>query len=131
MPPVPQPPARPRVLVAEDNPISCLLLSHQLRRLGCDVEACSDGRAAIDAWRAGRFDLVITDLQMPSLDGFELAALIRSEAAASRVPIIALTAGAPGDEAARCEAAGIDGCLAKPASNAALRETLECRLVSA
>ena len=106
--------ARCTVLVAEDNAISRDILMHQLRLIGCDAVAAADGAEAADAWRAGNFALLLTDLQMPELDGYALSTLIRSEETNGRLPIVALTANRDADEAARCTACGMDACLAKP-----------------
>ena len=113
------------VLVAEDNAISRDILMHQLRMLGCDAVAAADGAEAARAWRAGRFALLLTDLQMPELDGYALSTLIRSEESSGRLPIVALTANHDADEAARCTACGMDACLAKPTHLAALRGVIE------
>jgi CheY-like chemotaxis protein len=113
------------VLVAEDNAISRDVLTQQLALLDCQVVVCEDGGRAAEAWRGGGFDLLLTDLQMPGLDGFALAALIRAEEGEGRMPIVALTAGSSMAEVERCHAAGIDECLAKPASLSALRGALQ------
>jgi CheY-like chemotaxis protein len=112
------------VLVAEDNAISRELLLYQLQLLDCQAVACEDGQRAVEAWRRGGFALLLTDLQMPGLDGFALAAVIRAEERSGHMPIVALTAGGPDIDAARCLAAGMDGCLTKPVSLAALRRTI-------
>ena len=103
------------ILVAEDNVINQKVICHQLALLNFDVEVVGDGVAALERWRAGDFGLLITDLHMPRMDGYELAAAIRrDETAGSRRPIIALTANAMKEEIAQCRAAGIDDCLTKP-----------------
>ncbi len=112
------------VLVAEDNAISSHLLVHQLGLLDCEAVACDNGALALEAWRSGRFGLLLTDLHMPVLDGFALAAAIRAEERADRMPIIAMTAGFA-EEAERCPGAGIDDCLIKPASLVLLRAALD------
>lgn len=113
------------VLVAEDNAISRDILAHQLEMLDCEVVACEDGQSAIEAWRVGRFALLLTDLQMPGVDGFGLAAAVRAAEGAGRLPIVALTASDSAAELARCRAAGIDECIAKPTSLAVLRGVLQ------
>ncbi|MGZ5266289.1 MAG: response regulator [Caldimonas sp.] len=118
-------PTRRTVLVAEDNAISRDMLMFQLEVLGFEAVAAVDGTAAARAWRKGEFALLLTDLQMPGLDGYELATLIRSEESGERMPIVALTANAANEEADRCAAAGMNGCLAKPASLATLRGVVE------
>lgn len=104
------------VLIAEDNTLNGLLMAEQFRLLGVDAEIVGNGREALACWRSGRFAAVLTDIQMPEMDGYELAESIRrEETAGARVPIIALTADASQDRAARWKAAGIDACLEKPA----------------
>jgi CheY-like chemotaxis protein len=113
------------VLVAEDNEFNQQVIAAQLRHLGFRAEVASDGRAALALWRSGRFAILLTDLQMPEMDGYELAAIIRTEeAGASRLPIVALTANALKEEADHCKAVGMDGYLTKPVRVTALNETL-------
>jgi two-component system sensor histidine kinase EvgS len=116
---------RPSVLIAESNAIHRELLSQQLARLGCEVVATSHGAEAVAAWRAGSFALLITDLQMPHLDGYDLARLIRSEEPAAPLPIVALTAGTSGAEVRRCGASGMNECIARPASLSVLRGVID------
>ena len=118
-------PTRHAVLVAEDNAISRDMLMFQLEVLGFEAVAAEDGAAAARAWRDGDFALLLTDLQMPGLDGYELATLIRSEESVQRMPIVALTATAANEEADRCVAVGMNGCLTKPASLATLRRVVD------
>ena len=114
-----------RVLVAEDNAISRMLIGHQLRMLGCEPVCTEDGERAAAAWRDGSFSMVLTDLQMPRIDGFGLAGIVRDGADRPRVPIVALTAdGSPG-EVEQCRAAGIDDCITKPITLEALQQVLE------
>ncbi|MEO7337077.1 MAG: response regulator [Caldimonas sp.] len=113
------------ILIAEDNLISREMLLHQLQILGFDAVAAEDGLEAARHWRSRRFDLLLTDLQMPGLDGFQLTALIRAEEdAGSRLPILALTANRAEAERESCLEAGMDGCMSKPVSLPALKEAL-------
>ena len=127
----PQPLAAPAprhegaILLVEDNAINQHVILAQLRLLGFDATLAANGREALAAWRTAAFDLVLTDLQMPEMDGYALAAAIRTaEGAGTRVPIVALTANALKGEAERCLAAGMDGYLTKPLRVAALDEVL-------
>jgi CheY-like chemotaxis protein len=120
-------PAAPNrtILVAEDNEISRELLMHQLTMLGRPALATADGDEAIRAWRAGDFALLLTDLEMPGLSGYELARLIRSGSTRADAPIVLLSAGTgaaagPGDDAAV-----IDEVVTKPATLAMLRVVLD------
>jgi PAS domain S-box-containing protein len=122
-------PAAPRpelILVAEDNEINLKVITHQLRGLGFRPIAAADGRQALVLWREGGVGLLLTDLHMPEMDGYELAASVRSEEnGRARIPIVAVTANAQKGEAIRCVAAGMDGYLTKPVSMAQLKEALE------
>ncbi|MGE5617121.1 MAG: ATP-binding protein [Bacillota bacterium] len=104
------------VLVADDHPINRLLLQRQLAILGYASLLANDGLDALALWKEHRFGLVITDCNMPRMDGFELAKRIRADEAANakRVRIIACTANAMQEDAARCFESGMDDYLAKP-----------------
>lgn len=103
------------VLVAEDDDLNKKVIRHQLTSLGVACEVAVDGIDALDQWRSGRFGLLLTDLHMPGMDGYQLAAAIRQdESPARRTPIVALTANALKGEADRCRAAGMDDYLTKP-----------------
>jgi signal transduction histidine kinase/DNA-binding response OmpR family regulator len=130
----PLPPAEPRdhawagapILVAEDHPVNQQVIRRQLQLLGFASEVCPDGAAALAAWRARPFSLVITDCHMPIMDGFQLTAAIRAEEPETRrrTPILALTANALAGEAERCLKAGMDAYLSKPVELPHLREAL-------
>lgn len=111
------------VLVAEDNPINQMILREQLESLGCQAVVGSDGEEALGYWAAWRFDAVLTDINMPHLDGYQLAQRLRQLGA--QVPIIGATANAAPEERARCLAAGMDECLVKPITLHALHEALK------
>jgi PAS domain S-box-containing protein len=115
-----------RILVAEDLETNRAVLGHQLAALGVEAEFAVDGRAALERWRAGGCMLVLTDLRMPELDGYDLAATIRAEERpGSRIPIIALTANASKDVETKCRAAGMDDFLVKPVRLPRLKAALE------
>jgi PAS domain S-box-containing protein len=108
-----------RVLLVEDNKVNQIVATRLLERSGHSVVVAADGReglAALDSAAPGGFDLILMDVQMPNLDGFEATAIIRSRerGTAQHIPIIALTANAMKGEEQRCLAAGMDGYLAKP-----------------
>ena len=124
-----------RVLVADDNAVNREVAVEALSRCGVsDVATVEDGRAAVEAVRTGRFDLVLMDGSMPVLDGFDAARAIRDEEAASgapRLPIYALTAHVVGTAADAWQAAGMDGVLAKPFTLADLTRVLATALAGA
>jgi two-component system, NarL family, sensor histidine kinase EvgS len=105
------------VLVVDDHPTNRLVLSRQVAALGYGLAAAEDGVKALHLWRTHRIGLVLTDCNMPEMNGYELARTIRALEEGdgrSRTPIIACTANALGDEGARCLAAGMDDFLIKP-----------------
>jgi signal transduction histidine kinase/FixJ family two-component response regulator/HPt (histidine-containing phosphotransfer) domain-containing protein len=105
------------ILVAEDQRVNQMVISRQLSILGFAVEIHADGAAALAAWRPGAHGLLLTDCNMPVMDGYELTAAIRAREADDglpRLPIIALTANAMAGEDQRCINAGMDDFLSKP-----------------
>jgi PAS domain S-box-containing protein len=116
-PPAPVPAAAPlRILVAEDNEFNAQLLDQLLGRRGHRVRVASNGREALGLAVAEAFDLLLLDMHMPELDGFQVARALRERerAAGGHLPIIALTARSRPEDRARCLAAGMDDFLAKP-----------------
>jgi len=97
-----------------------------LERFNCSVTVVEDGKAAVTAWRSGRFDLILMDCQMPGMDGYEATREIRKvEGGTHRVPIVALTMQALQDAANECIAAGMDDYLTKPIDSDKLDACLE------
>ena len=109
------------VLVAEDNSINQLILREQLEELGCSVELAANGEEALTLWRKGTFDVVLTDINMPRLNGYELTRELRRLGCSG--PIFGATANAMRGEEDLCLAAGMDRCLVKPFS---LTTLLDC-----
>jgi len=130
-----QPPAEPisidvgdlRILVAEDNRINQLVTSRMLQKLGCHVDVADNGAAAVDAVRNQPYDIILMDLLMPEVDGFDAARSIRrmSQPAAS-TPILALTASVSDEVRSQCLEAGMNDVLSKPIELASLRLALNC-----
>lgn len=121
--------ASPLILVAEDNDVNQQVLGKQLALLGYRAEMVSNGEEALARWRSGGHALLLTDLHMPVMDGYMLAAAVRAEEdEASRLPIIALTANAVRGEELRCREAGMDAYLTKPLRLAHLRSAIESSL---
>jgi len=114
------------VLVVDDHPTNRLVLLRQVAALGYAAESAADGVQALQLWRSGRFAIVLTDCNMPEMDGYELARRIRAEEAGSGarpMPIIACTANALDGEAQNCLDAGMNDHLAKPI---ALTDLMQC-----
>ena len=110
-----------RVLVAEDNPINQATLRNQLEQLGCTVTVASDGADALSLWPLTQYDALLTDVNMPKLNGYELASALRARAPS---PIIGVTANAMRDEEERCMAAGMSSWMVKPIELRTLRQLL-------
>jgi signal transduction histidine kinase len=106
--------ARLHVLLAEDTPTNQMLVVHTLRKRGHQVEVASDGHAAVQLAEGKRFDIILMDLQMPGMDGFEATAAIRALPGRDRTPIVALTAHTMVGDRERCLAAGMEEYLPKP-----------------
>jgi CheY-like chemotaxis protein len=114
-----------RILLAEDNPINMMLIRELLRRRGHSVTEVTTGDDAVRAVLAEDFDLLITDIHMPGMDGVEAARAIRAGEARSgkaRTPIVALTADALEGGQKACRDAGMDAFLTKPVDPAELEE---------
>jgi len=111
-----------RVLVAEDHPLNQVTLQGQLELLGCEVQLAGDGEEALAQWDITPYDLVLTDVNMPYLNGYDLARKLRAEGAT--VPIIGVTANAMLDEERRCVEAGMNAWLVKPIELPTLVEIL-------
>jgi two-component system sensor histidine kinase/response regulator len=103
-----------RVLLAEDNPVNQRIVARILEKAGCSVEVASDGRQAIKVLVQDEFDLVLMDVQMPHMDGFEATAAIRSDGRFRSLPIIAMTAHAMKGDRERCLQAGMNDYVSKP-----------------
>jgi signal transduction histidine kinase/ActR/RegA family two-component response regulator len=124
---VPEAHRKLRVLLAEDNAVNQKIAMRVLEKHGHDVTVAADGRMALAALDRATFDVVLMDVQMPEMDGFEATATIRDHERETGIhlPIIAMTAHAmPGDRE-RCIAAGMDSYIAKPIKAAELIELLQ------
>jgi len=118
---------RRSVLLVEDNAVNQLLALQLLKKQGCRVTVAGDGRAALLALEAESFDIVLMDIQMPEMDGFEATAIIREKEklTGDHIPIIAMTAHALKGDEERCFAAGMDGYIDKPIRTTRLFNTME------
>jgi len=115
------------VLVVDDHPINRMVLQRQVNALGYAAEVADNGVEALRQWESGRFTLMLSDCNMPEMDGYELARRVRLAEARGgrrRTTIIACTANALGGEVDKCFEAGMDDYLAKPVDLARLGEKL-------
>jgi CheY-like chemotaxis protein len=105
-----------RILLAEDNLVNQMLASRLLEKHGHIVVIAADGRQALERLETESFDLVLMDVQMPEMDGFEATEAIRKKEGATgrHLPIVAMTAHAMRGDRERCLAAGMDGYVSKP-----------------
>ena len=114
-----------KILLAEDNPVNALLIRELLRRRGHITKEVTTGSAAVAAMDEENFDLLLTDIHMPGMDGIEAARAIRANEekhGRRRTPIVALTADALETGKRACQEAGMDGFLTKPVDPAELEE---------
>jgi CheY-like chemotaxis protein len=112
-----------RILVAEDNVVNQQVIRHLLGHLGHSVDVVSNGRAAVQAFETGGYDIIVMDCQMPEMSGYDAAIRIRQREA-GHVPIIALTASALSGDRERCLEAGMDDYLTKPVTLSSLASAL-------
>jgi two-component system, sensor histidine kinase and response regulator len=121
-----------RILLAEDNTVNQTLAVRLLEKRGYAVSVARDGQAAIAALEKDTFDLVLMDIQMPGMDGFEATSAIRKKEkqVGGHVPIIAMTAHALKGDQERCLAAGMDDYISKPIRTTELFAAIERMLPS-
>jgi PAS domain S-box-containing protein len=119
-----------RVLLAEDHPVNQKLAVRLLEKQGHSVVVAGDGEQALAALARQPFDLVLMDVQMPGVDGFEAAARIRKneQGTGRHIPILAMTAFAMKGDRERCLQAGMDGYVAKPIQSQELFKTIDVLL---
>jgi CheY-like chemotaxis protein len=125
---------RLRVLAAEDNPTNQLVLRTLLRQAGVEVHVVGDGAAAVEAWRAAHWDVVLMDIRMPVMDGLAATRAIRAAEAATgrrRTPIIAVSAETTTRAASDSLAAGIDCFVPKPIHFAQLATAMAASIEAA
>jgi CheY-like chemotaxis protein len=116
-----------QILLTEDNPINQKLSVAILEKKGYTVHVANNGREAIEAYHRKRYDVILMDIQMPELDGFEATEIIRQheQETGLHVPIIAMTAHAMKGDKERCLSVGMDGYISKPVEPKTLYKIIE------
>ncbi len=112
-----------KILVAEDNVLNQKIANFILQKQGATVEAALNGREAVEMLQKSTFDVVLMDLHMPEMDGYEATAYIR-QTLKSDVPIIGVTASAWEDEYETCTKLGMNACISKPFESRSLCELI-------
>jgi CheY-like chemotaxis protein len=127
-------PQRPlRILLAEDAPDNRTLIEAYFKRLPYQVEMAENGMVAVEKFRAGRYDLVLMDIQMPLMDGYEATRLIREFETRNHLPptpILALTTSILEEDVQRAFEAGCNAHVVKPVRKAALLEAMSATLTA-
>jgi CheY-like chemotaxis protein/HPt (histidine-containing phosphotransfer) domain-containing protein len=113
------------LLLVEDNPVNRRVATGMLTKLGHQVTEAQDGVEALEKLASGKFDLVLMDVQMPNMDGFEATRRIRQEQRYDTLPIVAMTAHALKGDRERCLAVGMDDYLTKPIRADELKRIVE------
>jgi CheY-like chemotaxis protein len=122
---------KPRILLVEDNENNRYLARYLLERAGFELQVAEDGRRGLERARAGRFDLVLLDIQMPEMDGYELAAALRADPATARIPIVGVSSFAMAGDRAKAMALGFAGYIEKPIDPATFAEEIRSFLSAA
>ena len=113
------------ILLAEDNPINQKLASQLLEKAGHTVLVAETGEQAVELWQNNQIDIILMDIQMPCMDGYEATRIIRERAGDTHIPIIALTAHGFDSDRHKCIEAGMDIFLAKPLTREALFQAID------
>jgi CheY-like chemotaxis protein len=124
---------RGAILLAEDHPVNQRVAALMLKKRGYDVTIADNGRQALERFIAGTFDIVLMDIQMPEMDGWETFTAIRAHEREHRrrpTPVIALTAHATAVDRDRCTAIGMNGFVTKPVTSALLYAAIDQCLVA-
>lgn len=113
-----------KILIVEDNLINQMLVRKVLGKQGFETDSAENGKAALDKIDQSHYDLILMDLQMPEMDGYEATRRIRESSVRRQVPIVAMSAHTFKDEYERCIAAGMDGFVSKPFDTIKLFDTI-------
>ena len=118
----------PKILIVEDNDMNLDMLSRRLQRKGYEIAVARDGQAGVDQAIAVKPDLILMDMSLPVLDGWEATRRLKADPATASTPIIALTAHAMSGDEARCREAGCDDFDTKPVDLKRLLGKIEAHL---
>ncbi|HWP36663.1 MAG TPA: response regulator [Gemmatimonadales bacterium] len=118
----------PRILLVEDNEMNRDMLSRRLERKGFEVAVAVDGRQGVDMALAGGYDLILMDMSLPEMDGWEATRALRARPQTQRVPIVALTAHAMAGDREKALEAGCDDYDTKPIELPRLLEKIDLLL---
>jgi CheY-like chemotaxis protein len=115
-----------RILVVDDDTVISDVFAIMLRRAGFEVDSAEDGIKGVEKWEQGNFDLVLMDVQMPHMNGFEATRVIREKEGmrGGHTPVVAITAHALKRDEEQCLAAGMDAYVSKPVDFEKLFETI-------
>jgi len=117
-----------RVLLVEDNKLNQVVAGATLQKLGCEVDIVDGGQAAVEACRSVQYEVVIMDVMMPDVDGYQATGMIRADELAAgtpHVPVIGLSARAMDGDREVAIAAGMNDYLTKPLREDALQSALD------
>jgi CheY-like chemotaxis protein len=117
----------PRILVVEDNQVNLMLIEAQMGELGYQADFAENGVEALKLWQSGKYNLLMTDIRMPEMDGYELIKQVRSQekVTAKTSSIIVISANAMDDDVKRCIEAGADDVMSKPFTMEDIRNTVK------
>jgi CheY-like chemotaxis protein len=121
----------PKILLVEDQEMNRDMLSRRLKKRGYEIDIAVDGAEGIEKARSGNPDLILMDMSLPVIDGWEATRTLKADVATSSIPVIALTAHAMSTDREKALAAGCDGYETKPVELPRLLEAIEKALASA
>ncbi len=116
--------AVPRILVIEDNPVNLELVLAILEPVGCQILTAGTAEVGLQIARTERPDLILLDVHLPGMSGYEVAPRLKADPATTAIPIVAVTAQAMRGEETRARDAGCDALLTKPVDADLLRKTV-------
>ena len=116
---------KPAILFADDVPENRMLVEIILKKTGCAVTCCTNGKEAVEYTEKQKFDVILMDIQMPVMDGIEATKRIKAGSMNRHTPVIALTASDTKEDAMMCLEAGFEDHLSKPVKHDLLRRKIE------